>query len=150
MWCPERFRRPLKIRARQYNFRGRPYPYPHQVSKVNSLWQLNNVGKGSRQTGSVTSGEGLALRAESNGLESETYRSSLRLAFLPSSLTFGLGLIGRIAGLRPGRSWATSAVPVALSLVCVALCACRGFASFVWRQTANSELARTWGIRLSN
>ena len=63
MWCPEHSRRPLKIQARQYNFRGRPYPYPHQVSKVNSLWLLNNVGKGSRQIRSVPSEKGLALRA---------------------------------------------------------------------------------------
>ena len=49
---------------------------------MNSLWQLNNVGKGSRQIGSVTSGKGLALRAESNGLGSDTYRSSWGLVIL--------------------------------------------------------------------
>ena len=112
MWCPERSCRPLKIRARQYNFRGRPYPYPHQVSKVNSLWHLNNVGKGSRQTGSVTSGKGLALGAESDGLESETCRSSWRLVFLlPGAAMYWAG---GFTGLRPGRSWAASAYSVAL------------------------------------
>ena len=35
--CPVRARRPLKIRERWCDFRSRPYPYPQQVSKVNSL-----------------------------------------------------------------------------------------------------------------
>ena len=35
---------------------------------INILVQSNNVGKGSRQNGSVTSGEGLAPRAGSVGL----------------------------------------------------------------------------------
>jgi hypothetical protein len=38
LWCPVRDRRYLKTRARRCNFLARPYPYPQQVSKVNSLW----------------------------------------------------------------------------------------------------------------
>jgi hypothetical protein len=58
---------------------GSPYPYPQQVSKVNSLWSLNNVGKGSRQNRSVTSGKGLALRTESNGQEREAVLAMRKL-----------------------------------------------------------------------
>ena len=39
---------------------------------LNILVQSNNVGKGSRQNGSVTLGKGLALRAGSVGLCRET------------------------------------------------------------------------------
>ena len=35
--CPMRSRRPLKILGRRCDFHARPYPYPQQVSKVNSL-----------------------------------------------------------------------------------------------------------------
>lgn len=50
------------------------------------------------------------------------------------------------------RSWAVSAVSVVwlatrVDLFCVASSGCT---SVVWRATANSELARTRGIRLSN
>ena len=38
---------------------------------LNILVQSNNVGKGSRQNGSVTSGKGLAPRAGSVGLRRE-------------------------------------------------------------------------------
>ena len=38
---------------------------------LNILVRSNNVGKGSRQNGSVTSGKGLALRAGSVGLRRE-------------------------------------------------------------------------------
>ena len=44
---------------------------PQQVPKVSSLWCLSNVGKGSRQIGSVTSGQGLALRTGPVGLGCE-------------------------------------------------------------------------------
>lgn len=43
---------------------------------MNSLWCLINVGKGSRQIGSVTSEKGLALRAERDGLEKDVLESS--------------------------------------------------------------------------
>ena len=122
MWCPERSRRPLKIRARHYNFRGRPYPYPQQVSKVNSLWQLNNVGKGSRQIGSVTSGQGLALRAESNGLLSDTCQSSCGLVPSLLHLLCGWCVWGYWTSTRPivgdfSCSAACSAARVSLSRV---------------------------------
>ncbi|GBO24742.1 hypothetical protein AVEN_17210-1 [Araneus ventricosus] len=35
--CPVRLCRPLQIRGRECDFRAGPYPYPQQVSKVNSL-----------------------------------------------------------------------------------------------------------------
>ena len=41
------------------------------TSVLSFLVQSNNVGKGSRQNGSVTSGKGLALRAGSVGLRRE-------------------------------------------------------------------------------
>ncbi len=70
---------------------------------MNSLWQLNNVGKGSRQIGSVTSGKGLALRAESNGLGSDTYRLGWGLVILlPGSLRW-IGLMGLLDSGQAGR-----------------------------------------------
>ncbi|KAK7944447.1 hypothetical protein WMY93_000175 [Mugilogobius chulae] len=37
---PVSSRRPLKIQVRRCKSRARPYPYPQQVSKVNSLWHV--------------------------------------------------------------------------------------------------------------
>uniref|UniRef100_A0AAQ4QG92 Uncharacterized protein n=2 Tax=Gasterosteus aculeatus aculeatus TaxID=481459 RepID=A0AAQ4QG92_GASAC len=39
---PVSSRRPLKIRRRGCKSRARPYPYPQQVSKVNSLWHVRS------------------------------------------------------------------------------------------------------------
>ena len=53
------------------------------------LVEWNNVGKGSRQTGSVTSGEGLALRAGSVGLLLEAVWARRRTGELAGASTLG-------------------------------------------------------------
>lgn len=71
---PVRSRRPVKIRARAgWTVLSRPV-VPITAAGLRGeqpLVEWNNVGKGSRQKGSVTSGEGLALRAGSVGLPPE-------------------------------------------------------------------------------
>ncbi|KAI4294928.1 hypothetical protein L6164_037912 [Bauhinia variegata] len=67
-WCPVRPRRPLKIRRTEC--RSRPVVLITasglQGEQPSGRW--NNVGKGSRQNGSVTSGKGLALRGLGTGV----------------------------------------------------------------------------------
>lgn len=71
---PVRSRRSVKIRARAgWTVLSRPV-VPITAAGLRGeqpLVEWNNVGKGSRQKGSVTSGEGLALRAGSVGLPPE-------------------------------------------------------------------------------
>ena len=61
-------------------------------------------------------------------------------------------IVVRLLDSDPGRSWAVSAVSVMQLATREDLChvASSGCISMVWRATANSELARTRGIRLSN
>ncbi|WZY94042.1 LOW QUALITY PROTEIN: hypothetical protein YC2023_066371 [Brassica napus] len=59
-WCPVHSWRPLKIRRTEC--RSRPVVLI-TTSGLQASGRWNNVGKGSRQNGSVTSGKGLALRA---------------------------------------------------------------------------------------
>ncbi|WZY70752.1 hypothetical protein YC2023_002992 [Brassica napus] len=91
--------------------------------KTSGRW--NNVGKGSRQNGSVTSGKGLALRAGLGGPSSEPVDCWQLLELLTWR--------ERTASCRPGDGLGT-----ALS------------GAFPGRRTANSELVRTRGIRLFN
>ena len=113
---------------------------------MNSLWYENNVGKGSRQLGSVTSEQGLALRTGRDGLESEADLEGSRAGCLCVWAVFA-GFAVSVRALSCGDSelelagwWAASAMFVRLS----------GLADFVSHKTVDSELARTRGIRLSN
>ena len=100
--------------------------------RLKASGRQNNVGKGSRQIRSVTSGQGLALRREPYGLRRET------------GTRFALGLAER-ASAKSDRA-----------------CRARGtrelfrrrrpsrWRRIVRRETRNLELARTQGTRLSN
>ena len=97
----------------------------------------NNVGKGSRQLGSVTSEQGLALRTGLDGLVSEANCVRSRAGCLPSDSNEDFS--GH-SELEWTGWWAISAMFVRFS----------DRANFVWHKTVDSELARTRGIRLSN
>ena len=103
--------------------------------RLKASGRQNNVGKGSRQNRSVTSGKGLALRVGPVG--------PLREAGL-----------GTDAGLGESLGLGRRRVRTGASDPSVELTGCEGRVHsrllLGWHPAANSELARTRGIRLSN
>ncbi|KAI3672081.1 hypothetical protein L2E82_53075 [Cichorium intybus] len=81
--CPVRPRRPLKIRRTECLPRPVVLITASGLQGEQPLGRWNNVGKGSRQNGSVTSGKGLALRAGHGGPSPEPVgcRRTARAAF---------------------------------------------------------------------
>ena len=69
--------------------------------RLKASGRQNNVGKGSRQNRSVTSGKGLALRVGSVGLRLEASGSNLDW----------LGPLGALVGLGRNYSWIGPAMP---------------------------------------
>ena len=61
--CPARFHRPLKTPRSNVNLVPGRTNIRSRSPRCTASSRQNNVGKGSRQIGSVTSGKGLALRA---------------------------------------------------------------------------------------
>ncbi|CAL2255533.1 unnamed protein product [Prunus armeniaca] len=94
---------------------------PNGCNGSSGRW--NNVGKGSRQNGSVTSGKGLALRAGHGGPSPELVGCRWTARAAPAAR----------AGLRVPAGGRTGSVPSG---------------TFPGRRTAASELVRTRGIRL--
>ncbi len=86
MRCPVRSRRPLKIRRRLVIFVPGRTHIRSRSPRLTASSRCNNVGKGSRQIGSVTSGQGLALRAGPVGLEYEAGLGRARAGRGPCSL----------------------------------------------------------------
>ena len=69
-----------------------------------------------------------------------------------AALCASVRVVVRLLDSDPGRSWAVSAVSVVQLATREDMfhVASSGCTSMVWRATANSELARTRGIRLFN
>ena len=181
-----RSRRPLKIRRRLVIFVPGRTHIRSRSPRLTASSRCNNVGKGSRQIGSVTSGQGLALRAGPFGLEYEAGLGRARagrgppLSLVASSLSApssgvpprsvwvgvasrrssalrrGAGVLGVRGGLgaRPpggGVSGSSSDRCFNLPVDCLSYAASpRAVVRVGWHSTANSELVRTRGIRLSN
>ncbi|XP_041379038.1 uncharacterized protein LOC121391488 [Gigantopelta aegis] len=102
--CPVRSRRPLKIRRRLVILVPGRTHIRSRSPRLTASSRCNNVGKGSRQIGSVTSGQGLALRAGPVGLEYEAGLGRARAGRgLPLSLV--ASSLSALGSLSPGCSW---------------------------------------------
>ena len=130
--CPARFHRPLKTPRSNVNLVPGRTNIRSRSPRCTASSRQNNVGKGSRQIGSVTSGKGLALRTGSVGLECEA----------------GFGTAAGWA--RPPLGVAEFGSPVQPSRGPLQLGGGLRVVHVGWHLTVNSELVRTRGIRLSN
>ena len=126
------------------------YPYPQQVSEVNSLWSIEQCRKGKTakwirnfgtRIGSKGRGGRAAKRDGGTGRRGGTGQSSR-----PSRATGWCRgpSLDLPRGLPSDRSSCEAASGTGFAL------GSSGVVLFVRRATVNLELARTWGIRLSN
>ena len=117
-----RSRRPLKIRRRLVIFAPGRTHIRSRSPRLTASSRCNNVGKGSRQIGSVTSGQGLALRAGPVGLEYEAGLGRARAGRGPLSASVvrpgarSARVSRRASPVRPGGVAATSSRVVAASV----------------------------------
>ena len=139
--CPLRCRRPLKLPGTVNRFSRQAVPISAAgLQGEQPLVDSNNVGKGSRQIRSVTSGKGLALRAGSVGL---------RMRSGPGICEGWVRLLlvgGRARTDAETFSWSVRSCETSRA----GGSRLRRVVLFGRQLAAGSELVRTWGIRLSN